>query len=87
MKKGCSLTSFLPPFPPTLPPSHRPQGLGTKPIQKYVERLLQAGSNCGIIVYRNNITAIAKKLLQAGAIPGVKLEVFKVRKKEIILCV
>jgi len=45
-----------------------------------VERLLQAGSNCGIIVYRNNITAIAKKLLQAGAIPGVKLEVFKVSK-------
>jgi len=40
---------------------------------------LQAGSSCGIIIYRNNITAIAKKLLQPGAIPGVKLEVFKVR--------
>ncbi len=42
-----------------------------------MERLLQAGSNCGIIVYRNNITAIAKKLLMPGAIPGVRLEVFK----------
>ena len=53
------------------------QGLGTKPIQKYVDRLLQAGSNSGIIVYRLSITAIAKKLLVPGAIPGVKLEVFR----------
>ena len=53
------------------------QGLGTKPIQKYVERLLQAQSNSGIIVYRNSITAIAKKLLLPGAIPNVRLEVFR----------
>eukprot|EP00624_Nannochloropsis_granulata_P003444 evm.model.NODE_2742_length_5050_cov_20.990297.1 len=71
-----SLTPPSPSFPPSFLLVNL-KGLGTKPIQKYVERLLQAGSNCGIIVYRNNITAIAKKLLQAGAIPGVKLEVFK----------
>jgi DNA-directed RNA polymerases I, II, and III subunit RPABC1 len=53
------------------------QGLGTRPIQKYVERLLQAGSKAGIIVYRNNVTAIARKLLVPGAIPNVRVEVFK----------
>lgn len=40
------------------------QGLGTKTIKAFASRMLDLNTNNGILVYRANISAIARQLLQ-----------------------
>lgn len=41
-----------------------PQGLGTKTIKGFASRMLDLNTNNGILVYKQNVSAIARQLLQ-----------------------